>query len=103
MDGKNDLGYLKLYGLDEQFFWRVESEAFWSLVWLNIIAVDYFYLHYHGSAVSRQSRNLAKVWKGMLSVAGASFIVGDVDVNSSRYRYYAQRPYIANLFDLPAG
>lgn len=99
---EKDFEHLELYAWDGQFFWSVESEALGSRIWCEIIAVDGSDLNFHSSADARKSRHLANVAKGMLSLTGGLLVEEDFDVDIWSYRYYAERPYVSNLWAQPA-
>lgn len=88
--------------MSREIYWTVDYEAPGSLVWRDIIAVNAFGLNYHGSACAHKSRHVANFAKGMLSLAGGLLVEEEVDVDIWCYRYYAERPYVANIFALPA-
>lgn len=96
-DAASGFAQLGLYAWDGQFHWVVDVKAFASRVWRNIIAVDDIELSYFGSVHEKRTRHVSDVAKGTLSLAGAPLIDGEIDVDLWLYRYYCERPYVANL------
>lgn len=73
-----------------------------SKVWHDVIAVDNIDLSYIESVDAKRARHVSDVAMEVLSLSGGPFIDDGIDVDLLRYRYYDERPYVANHCVLPA-
>lgn len=69
-----------------------------------MIAVNGDYITYYGfyrTIESKRTRHVSALAKGMFALPSGPFVEADVDVCIWRYRYYGERTYVENLFEMP--
>lgn len=81
----------------------MSTDALASLVWQNVIAVDYVHLANFGTIEVKSTRNLVAVTKGLLTFSGGPLVDGNVDVDLWWYRVFSERPYVADLCSFTEG
>lgn len=97
VDAANDLTELELFAWNCKFYWGVDYVVLPSRVWQRFITVYDMYFSYHATADAKRAHQVNNVAKGMFPLAGGPLVEDGVDVDLSRYPYFGERPYVANL------